>query len=178
MSSKKSLTTNLPKLIDPESTAAMFAALRRVAEESFFAVAELRDDASFTALAATVPRWLIATVRFEEGPLVGSMSCALPVDLAHALFDAFTGRDPADPAPAIDQVQDLVGEFSNMVCGVWLTQVASRQMFTLSHPVVESAPAIGEPGGLRLLVAIDDLPVAVDLCVQPVPQSDTTLTQA
>jgi hypothetical protein len=178
MSSKKSPTTNLPKLIDPESTAAVFAALRRVAEESFFAVAELLDDDAFATLSAKVPRWLIATVRFEEGPLVGSMSCALPEGLAHLLFDAFTGRDPADPAPPVNQVEDLVGEFSNMVCGVWLTQVASRQMFTLSHPVVEPAQAPANAGGLRLLVAIDDLPVAVDLCVQPVPQGDTTLAQA
>jgi hypothetical protein len=177
MSSKKSPITSLPKLIDPESTAAMFAALRRVAEESFFAVAELRDGGAFAALAATVPRWLIATVRFEEGPLVGSMSCTLPENLAHALFDAFTGRDPADPEPALAQVHDLVGEFSNMVCGVWLTQVASRQMFTLSHPVVEPALALGEPGGLRLLVAIEDLPVVVDLCLQPVAQGDTTLAR-
>jgi hypothetical protein len=169
MSSTKSPTTNLPTLIEPESAAAIFAAVRRVAEQSFFAVAEARDDGAFDALAARVPRWLVATVRFEEGPLTGSMSCTLPENLAYELFDAFTGRDPEEPPPALDQIYDLAGEFSNMVCGAWLTHVASRQTFALSHPVVEPAAAPGEAGGLRLLVALDDLPVAVDLSFQPAP---------
>jgi hypothetical protein len=178
MSLTKSPTTSLPKLIDPESAAAIFVAVRRVAEQSFFAVAEPRDDLSFDALAERVPRWLVATVKFEEGPLVGSMSCTLPENLAQTLFDAFTGRDPEEPAPALDQIHDLAGEFSNMVCGVWLTHVASRQTFALGHPVVESAPAPGSAGGLRLLVAIDDLPVAVDLSLQKVPQHDAAFVQA
>ena len=178
MSSTKLPTTNLPKLIDPESAAAMFVAIRSVAEQSFFAVAEQRDDTAFHALADRVPRWLVATVQFEEGPLIGSMSCTLPENLAHALFNAFTGRDPADPAPHLDEVHDLVGEFSNMVCGVWLTRVASRQTFTLSRPVVETAPTPGDTNGMRLLVAIDDLPVAVDLCFQPELEGDAAFAQA
>lgn len=178
MSSTKLPTTILPKLSEPETLAAILVAVRSVAEQSFFAVAEQRDDSTFRALADETSRWLVATVRFTEGPLAGSMSCTLPEDLAHALFDAFTGRDPADPAPADDQVNDLVGEFSNMVCGVWLTHVASHQTFELSHPVVESALAPAESGGLRLLVAIDDQPVAVDLCLQPVPQGVATFAQA
>jgi hypothetical protein len=177
MSSTKSPTTNLPTLIEPESAAAIFAAVRRVAEQSFYAVAEARDGSAFDALAERVPRWLVATVRFEEGPLAGSMSCTLPEDLAHALFDAFTGRDPAEPAPARDQIHDLAGEFSNMVCGAWLTRVASRQTFALSHPIVAPASAPGGAGGLRLLVAIDDLPVAVDLSFQAAPL-DAAFTQA
>jgi hypothetical protein len=156
----------LPKLIDPESAAAVFVAVRRVAEQSFFAVAEPRDDHSFDALAEHVPRWLVATIRFEEGSLVGSMTCTLPETLAETLFDAFTGRDPEEPAPAIDQIHDLAGEFSNMVCGAWLTHVASRQTFTLGHPAVESVRTTRSAGELRLLVAIDDLPLAVDLSLQ------------
>ncbi len=170
MSSMKLPTAGVPKMIDPESAAAVFVAVRRVAEQSFFAVAEPRDDRSFDALAERVPRWLVATVRFEEGSLAGSMSCTLPENLAQTLFDAFTGRDPEEPAPAIDQIHDLAGEFSNMVCGAWLTHVASRQTFTLGHPVVQSVRATGSAGELRLLVAIDDLPLAVDLSLQKAPQ--------
>ena len=164
MSSTKWPTAHWPTLTDdPAAATAMFLAVRSVAERSFFAVAEPRDGSGFAALADTVPRWLVATVRFEHGTLAGTLSCTLPEALAHALFDAFTGRDPAGPAPAPDAVHDLVGEFSNMVCGVWLTQIASHDAFTLSHPTVAPSRTPGQAGGLRVLAAVDDRPVAVDL---------------
>ncbi len=78
MSSTNSRTTNLPKLTDPEAASAMFDAVRTVAEQSFFAVAEPADDRSFGVAAAQVPRWLVATVGFEQGPLAGSVSCTHP----------------------------------------------------------------------------------------------------
>jgi hypothetical protein len=171
-------TTNSPKLTDPDAATAMFEAVRSVAEQSFFAVAEPGDDRSFDALAKQVPRWLVATVRFEQGPLAGSVSCTLPENLAHGLFDAFTGRDPADPAPTDTLVHDLVGEFSNMVCGAWLTRVEGSRTFTLSHPSVLPAVAVGVAGDLRLLAAIDDLPVAVDLRLQEVRRANSTTGRA
>jgi len=48
-------------------------------------------------------------------------------------------------------VDDLAGEFANMVCGRWLTDVAPQQLFSLTHPSVEpaAAPRAGEaPRGL------------------------------
>jgi hypothetical protein len=71
----------------------MFDAVRTVAEQSFFAVAEPADDRSFGVAAAQVPRWLVATVGFEQGSLAGYVSCTIPEKLAQGLFDAFTGRD-------------------------------------------------------------------------------------
>ncbi len=62
-----------------------------------------------------------------------------------------------------------MGEFSNMVCGVWLTHVASRHTFTLSHPTVEAAHAPGDTNGPEVLYAFynvqtyGDAPVA-ELC--------------
>jgi CheY-specific phosphatase CheX len=168
MSSTNSPTTKLPKLTDPEAASAMFDAVRTVAEQSFFAVAEPSDDRAFGVAAVKVPRWLVATVRFEQGPLVGTVSCTLPESLANGLFDAFTGRDPGEPAPVSTLVHDLVGEFSNMVCGAWLTRVESSRTFTLSHPLVEGAVQPAAAGDMRLVAAIDDLPVAVDLRLQPV----------
>ena len=163
MSSTNSQTTNLPKLTDAEAASAMFDAVRTVAEQSFFAVAEPSDDRSFGVAAVQVPRWLVATVGFEQGALSGTVSCTLPEHLANGLFDAFTGRDPGDPAPGVALVHDLVGEFSNMVCGAWLTRVEGGRTFTLSHPSVEPAVRPAAAGDLRLVAAIDDLPVAVDL---------------
>src|SRR5882672_9027204 len=167
MSSTNSRTTNLPKLTDPEAASAMFEAIRSVAEQSFFSLAEPGDDRSFGVAASQVPRWLVATVRFEQGPLAGSVSCTLPENLANGLFDAFTGRDPGEPTPVSTLVHDLVGEFSNMVCGAWLTRVESGRTFTLSHPSVEPAVTPGHAGDMRLVAAIDDLPVAVDLRLRP-----------
>jgi hypothetical protein len=141
----------------------MFDAVRTVAEQSFFAVAEPSDDRSFSVAAVQVPRWLVATVGFEQGLLSGTVSCTLPEHLAGGLFDAFTGRDPGDPEPTTALVHDLVGEFSNMVCGAWLTRVESGRTFTLGHPSVEPATKPATAGDLRLVAAIDDLPVAVDL---------------
>jgi CheY-specific phosphatase CheX len=172
MSSTNWPTTNLPKLTEPEAATAMFEAVRTVAEQSFFAVAEPGDDRSFGAAAAQVPRWLVATVQFEQGPLSGAVSCTLPEKLANGLFDAFTGRDPADPRPSATLVHDLVGEFSNMVCGAWLTRVESSRTFTLGHPSVVPAVAPGVAGDLRLVAAIDDLPVAVDLRLQPLRRAN------
>ena len=92
--------------------------------------------------------------------------------LRSGLFDAFTGRDPGEPAPIAALIHDLVGEFSNMVCGAWLTRVESGLTFTLSHPSVEPALTPAEAGDLRLVAAIDDLPVAVDVRLQPLRRTN------
>ena len=157
----------LPRLIGPETPDAILAAVQTVAERSFFAVVEPCDDRSFSELAATVSRWLAATVKFEEGPVIGSMSCTLPEDLARDLVDAFCGRDPSDPAATRDQVLDLVGEFANMACGAWLSRCASEWTFKLSPPVVE--PVLQPAGAdlLRLFVVVNDRPLAVSVRLLP-----------
>ena len=55
MSSTNSPTMSLPKLSDPDTASAMFEAVRSVAENSFFAVAEPGDERAFAAQAAQVP---------------------------------------------------------------------------------------------------------------------------
>src|SRR5262252_4177670 len=159
MSSTNSPTMSLPKLSDPDTASAMFEAVRSVAENSFFAVAEPGDERAFAAQAA-------------QGPLNGWVACTMPLTLARSLFDAFAGRDPADPEPGPELVHDLVGEFSNMVCGAWLTRVASSRTFTLHHPSVVPAVAPRHNGGPRLLAVIDDVPVAVEVHLTAEPQSE------
>jgi hypothetical protein len=163
----KSQMANSLTLIDAEAALAMFEAVRNVAEQSFFAVAEPGDQRSFDGRAAGVPLWLTASVAFERGAVKGIVSCTLPADLVGQLFDAFTGRDPSEPLPEPGEIHDLVGEFSNMVCGAWLTRIATSRAFTLHRPSVESmaVPPSPDGRGLRVLAAIDDLPVAVDLCM-------------
>jgi len=156
-------STTSPDLIGPETAHAVLTAIQSVAERSFFAAVEPCDERAFGELAVKVSRWLVATVRFEEGPLVGSMSCTLPEDLARALFDAFTGGHPSAPAPARDQVLDLVGEFSNMVCGAWLSRCASDWTFKLRPPVVEPVLQPLGADGLQLFVVVNDRPLALAL---------------
>jgi CheY-specific phosphatase CheX len=175
MSSTNSPTVSLPKLSDPATVSAMFEAVRSVAEHSFFAVAEPGDERSFAAQASAVPSWLVATVRFEQGPLKGSVACTMPTSLARGLFDAFAGRDPSEPEPGAELVHDLVGEFSNMVCGAWLTRVASSRTFTLHHPTVEPVSTPRHGGGPRLLAVIDDVPVSVEVTLKAEPQAEGAL---
>lgn len=155
-----------PKLSDltaAESLDALRSAIADVAERSFFAAAdawlpgadEPDDDGD---------AWLAATVRFEEGGCAGVVSCLLPFRLARDLFDAFNGRDPADPAPPLDDVFDLVGEFANMTCGAWLTRTATGPAFALGRPTVEVSArhaAFAARTGARVLMQINDRPIAV-----------------
>jgi Chemotaxis phosphatase CheX len=164
MSSMKSLTTTPDPWQDPD---AILAAVSAVTERSFFAVTEPCSEGRFKALADTASGWQVASVRFEEGPLTGSVACTLPGELARALFDAFTGRDPSDAAPAQAEIDDLVGEFANMVCGAWLSRIGGPQTFTLRQPVVQSALRPADREGTRLAVTVNDLPLAIDLTVQP-----------
>jgi Chemotaxis phosphatase CheX len=159
----------LPGPIGPETGDAIFAALRTVAERSFFASAERCDEASFEALAAGVPAWLVASVRFAEGESAGVMACSLPGALAERLFHAFTGRDPSEPPPAWEDVHDLVGEFANMVCGAWLSRSVSGRTFALGQPGVVRARAAAGAGALRLRLVVDDAPIAIALQMLPAP---------
>src|SRR5512146_1403003 len=127
-----------PELLGSDGLDAMVNAVAAVSERSFFAVVEPCDEARFAGLPRPDTRWMAATVRFREPDCRGRVSCTLSEELAHALFNAFTGRDPLDPAaephPAL--LADLIGEFANMICGTWLSKQASRQLFTLSRPEV------------------------------------------
>ena len=160
-------STTLQKLINPDAAEAVIAAVEAVAERSFFTVVDRCPEKALTAMAASVPEWLIATVRFEDGPFHGWMSCLLPDELARSLFDSFSGREPSEAAPAERELYDLVGEFTNMVCGAWLTRCVTDRAFRLSPPLVAriGAPALGAAG--RVWVGVGTRPVAVDVCLQP-----------
>ncbi len=156
-----------PARIGPDADA-MFEAVSLVAERNFFAVAEPCDADRFAALSAdTGGPWLVATVDFTEADCAGEVFCTMPQALAHALFDAFSGRDPSDVPPEPDRLVDLVGEFTNMICGSWLTRLANHQTFALGRPAVRPAAAGSPIAGWHdpLLLAVNDLPLAVGACV-------------
>lgn len=138
---------------------AIAVAVSTVAERCFFACADRCDEPDLDDVHA---EWLVATVHFDDGPVRGSLACSLPSDLAQWLFDAFSGRDPATPLPPRHQVDDLVGEFSNMVCGTWLTRCEANRVFRLSAPVVSRVRQPDSEGGRREWVAVNNRPVAID----------------
>ena len=158
-----------PNLFSPDAADAVVGAIAAVAERSFFADVQRCEGPRFDDLATDADSWLIATVHFREGDTAGVLSCTLPHDLARNLLDAFTGRDPRDPEPEADALFDLVGELSNMICGTWLTRMATPQSFTLSRPVVELSaerPAVALGSTAAALMAVNDLPLAVSVqCV-------------
>ena len=135
------------------------AAVGTVAERSFFAFVCEGDDPE---LYDSSPEWFVATVKFDDGPVAGSLACTLPSDLALLLYDAFSGRDPATALPPKHEVDDLVGEFSNMVCGTWLTRCATERAFRLSRPAVARVRQPRDDDGRRQWLLVNDRPLAID----------------
>jgi hypothetical protein len=116
--------------------------------------------------------WFVATVTFNDGAVSGKVACSLRSDLAQALFDAFSGRDPRSPLPPRHQVDDLIGEFSNMVCGTWLSRCASDRLFRLGRPVVDHVDWPASEQRHRHWVALHNQPVAIDWVVEDGPGGD------
>jgi chemotaxis protein CheY-P-specific phosphatase CheC len=146
-------STNLPATLATDREA-LDRALAIVAEESFFAMVEPVPSGVPAVEGAVVS----ACVTFE-GSFSGSLTCRMPRALAHELTAAFTGEEVSSDGEAVD---DLAGEFANMVCGRWLTDVAPQSLFRLDHPVVVpvSAPSRA-PSGL-----LNGQPIWVELKVE------------
>ena len=131
---------------DPRvDSGALDRALAMVAEQRFFTLI----DAAPRDVPAPDGHLLTARVTFAGG-FAGVLSCTMPRALAHELAAACSGASPDEIAVADPAVDDLAGEFVNMVCGRWLADVAPRQLFSLARPSVEPvvAPAAGAPRGL------------------------------
>jgi CheY-specific phosphatase CheX len=133
---------------------ALDRALAFVAEMSFFAMVDpVPDDVP------VVDGSIVSACVTFEGSFSGSLTCRMPRALAHELTAAFTGEEVPSDGAAVD---DLAGEFANMVCGRWLTDVAPQSLFRLDHPVVVpvSAPS-RTPSGL-----LNGQPIWVELKVE------------
>ena len=153
----------------PEAADVLAGAVSEIAEQCFFAQAV--PEPADVAVGGEAADWLTATVRFDEPGCAGALVCALPTDLARSLFDAFNGRDPIDPAPPVEDVLDLVGELSNMICGAWLTRLVNHQSFLIRRPVV--GPLLDRSrvdelptGGSRLTMRVNELPIVIDVDIQ------------
>jgi hypothetical protein len=144
--------------LDQDARAALDRALTLVAEESFFAMVDpVPED-----LAAPDGHLLNVRVTFEGG-FAGTLSCTMPRALAHELTAAFSGASMDEIAVADPAIDDLVGEFANMICGRWLTDVAPQDLFSLTHPAITPvvAPADRAPHGL-----LNGQPIWIELTVE------------
>jgi Chemotaxis phosphatase CheX len=161
-------SAKLSPQFSPEAGVALMNALVEVGEQSFFAFVERCDETWFEELASAADPWMIATVTFTGEQGTGSLSCTFTDDLVLDLFDAFTGRDPAEGTPDPREVADLAGEFANMVCGLWLSRVMGSHTFSLGSPRAGRVPnpaGVAPSGVERMLVVVNNRPMIVDLTV-------------
>lgn len=144
-----------------------------VAERSFFAFV---DPCQPPIDDGDGREWYEARVRFDDGDVTGTLACTLRSDLAQVLFDAFSGRDPASPLPPRHLLDDLIGEFSNMVCGTWLSRCGGERLFRLGRPVVHhlAHPAADQPH--RRWVSLHNRPLAIDWQVGQATNEDDEAT--
>lgn len=146
--------------------AALDRALTLVAEESFFAMVDpVPDDLTEVVGPALSDRPVLVRARVTfDGGFAGALCCTMPRALAHELTVAFSGAAPEDIAVADPAVDDLAGEFANMVCGRWLTDVAPQQLFSLAHPSVE--PLAAPRAGLAPVGLLNGQPVWIELSLE------------
>ena len=145
-------------MASPIDREALERALTLVAEESFFTMVDPVPDPPPPGQDSCVA----ACVDFS-GPFTGRLCCRMTRELAHELTSAFTGTRPEEIAADGPEVTDLAGEFVNMVCGKWLTEVAPRALFTIARPKVEPAPW---PQATPMAV-LNDQPIWLDVALEP-----------
>jgi hypothetical protein len=116
-----------------------------------------------------VSDWVNASLTFTGSALSGTMEVLLPVRLARQLVASLLGLSQEIELHQVEllehQVFDGIGEFANMICGAWLTDLSGSQAFNLAPPEVSRLPfdwsPLADPSaegeqGYRLCV--DDLP--------------------
>ena len=152
-----SSTQSAPKALPTEVRDLLVGAACNVCETTFFAFAELAPPESLPTL-AEVTEWYHSEVSFS-GPSNGQMQVAVPQLLARELFAAFLGF--ADSGAANDaEVSDVIGEFTNMVCGNWLTLLGGDSCFTLTHPEVHGG-GLPDPADDAIVLSVNDQPVVI-----------------
>ena len=141
---------------------------RRALEIMFFEVPDVSNDPQRPA------GELVASSLNFAGEPPGSFAIVVSAPVAKSLAANFLGAEnEQDITP--DQVGDVVGEFSNIVCGSVLTEIEPKAHFDLSAPLVvhvqplETAPpyCLGSPltsrlelsnGSILLYLALEETP--------------------
>ena len=152
----------VPERVDGDLAAATTA----VAEGTLFAFVDVLDRPAWQAETAAwqAQPWLSGAVAFS-GPAQGTLHVVLPAALARDLAGAMLGTEGDVPEPQLD---DLVGEMANMICGGWLSARAPHVTFDLAAPSVQRRPSLEgtvPAADHTAWLAINGSPVAVTLAV-------------
>jgi CheY-specific phosphatase CheX len=116
---------------------ALSASVEEVLERMFFV--RSFDDAPGDG----EPRWISAGLRFEGDP-PGAMQLRLSAAAARSIAADFLAAEEADLTEA--QVEEVICELANMICGSVLSRVESQTTFRLSSPWIEQ-PGQARPEG-------------------------------
>ncbi len=127
-----------PALAPTELSDALQTALINVCENAYFVFVEPCSVPEFEELVRTsgdsATPWLRATVHFV-GESTGHVEIALPERLGAWLVTSLLGMAPEEILSP-HQLSDGVAEFTNMVCGAWLSNLSGETLFTLQAPQV------------------------------------------
>jgi CheY-specific phosphatase CheX len=81
------------------------------------------------------------TVKVEfQGASSGMLHMSMPRETAEALAANFLGL-PMGESPTEEQMNDVVNELGNMVCGSFLSKHEAEELFDLSKPEILAAAA-------------------------------------
>lgn len=165
---------------------ALQAALIEVSENAYFVFVEPVEAPQFAALVRQVsPQrptppsggakrsyrtselWLRSSVGFT-GASAGLVEIVLPERLGSWLVTSLLGLPPEEDLTET-QMFDGVGEFTNMVCGAWLSNLSDKALFELKVPDVTRMPPtwtpLGEATGANeqacRMVCLNEMPMRV-----------------
>jgi chemotaxis phosphatase CheX-like protein len=172
-----------------EADDALYFALLQVCDRSFFTFVESCEPARFAMLVKNasskaafedvthdeaVPQqldWLKASVAFDGSFSKGEMEIFLPARLARWLVASMLGisreLELGETQLLDDQTFDGIGEFANIICGSWLTELGRNQAFDVGTPAVTRVPAgwnaLADVNNKerRHLVCINELPMRI-----------------
>ncbi|HVJ07074.1 MAG TPA: chemotaxis protein CheX [Acidisarcina sp.] len=110
------------------------------------AAAEVLESMCFTEILGDGPegflgesQWVSSTMEFQ-GVARGRFGLQVSADAARTLAANFYGQEPHEVNA--DQICDVIGELTNMVCGAALNRLEKASSFHLSHP--ESTIRVGK----------------------------------
>ncbi len=132
-----------------ELEATLADAATDVLETMFFtAMTEATDE-------APVPdeSWISASLTFHGKPS-GGFGVSVPAATGRKIAANFLGTDEDMATEA--QIEQVVCELTNMLCGSVLSRIEKDTLFDLSSPRLR-----GEPGPSPLVVYVDEGPVAM-----------------
>jgi len=124
-------------------------AARDVLNVMFFS--DVLEDAD--ALPSPRPDTLQVYVKFD-GDGAGEFQMEIDDSTAQSLAGSFLGAE-AGTKPNTEEVQQVMGELGNMVCGAFLSRYERDGLFNLSSPTVERASAAMPSGVARSLQLLD-----------------------